>query len=168
MRETSGKPPRGRLDDVPLSIRVDDLSGAATRRLVGIHLAGMFDTSPAESVHALGLDALRSPETTVWSAWQGDDLVGIGALHQREPRSGELKSMRVDDRYRGTGAGRALLRHIVDEARRRGITTLWLETGAEEYFAPARALYTSEGFVECGPFGSYLPDPHSTFMTRGL
>ncbi len=153
---------------MPLSIRVDDLSGAAIRRLVGIHLAGMFDTSPAESVHALGLDALRSPEITVWSAWQGDDLVGIGALHQREPSSGELKSMRVDDRFRGTGAGRALLRHIVDEARRRGIATLWLETGAEEYFAPARALYASEGFVECGPFGSYRPDPHSTFMTRAL
>lgn len=166
--ETPGKPRRGKVDAVTLSIRPDDLSGAATRRLIGIHLAGMFDTSPAESVHALGIEELQNPEIAVWSAWQDDELVGIGALHHRDPDNGELKSMRVDDRFRGTGAGRAILRHIVAEARERGILTLWLETGSEDFFAPARALYASEGFSECGPFGSYLPDPHSTFMTRTL
>lgn len=156
------------LDDVPLTLRPDDLSGAATRRLIDLHLAGMYETSPAESVHALGIDDLRHPDITVWSAWQEDALVGIGALHQRDETNGELKSMRVDDAFRGIGAGRTILRHIVAEARGRGIATLWLETGSEDYFAPARALYASEGFTVCGPFGTYLPDPNSTFMTRSL
>lgn len=93
-------------------------------------------------------------------------MSGAGNIGETSTRQAGRRA--PHDRFRGTGAGRALLRHIVDEARRRGITTLWLETGAEEYFAPARALYTSEGFVECGAFGSYLPDPHSRFMTRGL
>lgn len=166
--ETLGKPTRGMLEAVTLHIRTDDLSGAATRQLIGIHLAGMYDTSPADSVHALGIDELQDPAITVWSAWGGEDLVGIGALHQPDATRGELKSMRVADDFRGTGAGRAILRHIVDEAKKRGIETLWLETGSEDFFAPARALYASEGFTECGPFGRYLPDPNSTFMTRTL
>ncbi len=166
--ETPGKRRHGMLDAVTLDIRIDDLSSAATRQLIGIHLAGMYDTSPAESVHALGIDELTSPDITVWSAWQGEDLVGIGALHQHDPLNGELKSMRVAEAFRGTGAGRAILRHILESARIRGIHTLWLETGSEDYFAPARALYASEGFAECGPFGRYLPDPNSTFMTRTL
>lgn len=156
------------LDDVPLTLRPDNLSGAATQRLIDLHLAGMYETSPAESVHALGVAELQHPDITVWSAWQGDALVGIGALHQRDETNGELKSMRVDDAFRGIGAGRAILRHIVAEAHARGIATLWLETGSEDYFAPARALYVSEGFTVCGPFGTYLPDPNSTFMTRTL
>ncbi|MBN9213565.1 MAG: GNAT family N-acetyltransferase [Microbacterium sp. SCN 70-200] len=151
-----------------LRIAVDDLSGAPTRALLAAHLAGMQQGSPPESVHALDLAALRQPEITVWSAWRGDDLVGVGALKQLDASRGELKSMRVDERFLGTGAGRALLRHIMTAAAERGIRSLWLETGSEPAFAPARGLYASEGFVECGPFDGYLPDPLSTFMTREL
>ncbi|MBN9178829.1 MAG: GNAT family N-acetyltransferase [Microbacterium sp.] len=160
-----------------LRIVVDDLTGAPTRALIAAHLAGMHENSPPESVHALDLGALTAPGITVWSAWRDDDLVGIGALAELDgdgdgdgdgARRGELKSMRVDDRFRGTGAGRALLRHIIAHARARGIQSLWLETGSEDAFIPARALYASEGFVECGPFAAYAPDPLSTFMTRTL
>lgn len=151
-----------------MQIRIDDLSGSATQELIGIHLAGMHATSPAESVHALGIDDLRRAEITVWSAWEGDALVGVGALHRSSATDGELKSMRVADAFRGTGAGRAILRHIMAEARARGVKALWLETGAEDYFAPARGLYASEGFTICEPFGAYLPDPLSVFMTRTL
>jgi putative acetyltransferase len=76
--------------------------------------------------------------------------------------------MRVDDRFRGTGVGRAILRHLVAEARSRGMSSLWLETGSPEDFVPARRLYESEGFVECVPFGDYVDDPFSVFMTRVL
>ena len=151
-----------------LRIIVDDLTAAPTRALIAAHLAGMHENSPPESVHALDLTALLSDEITVWSAWNGDDLVGVGALKELDAERGELKSMRVDDRFRGTGAGRALLRHIVAEAERRGIRSLWLETGSEDAFVPARRLYASEGFVECEPFEGYGPDPLSTFMTRTL
>lgn len=149
-------------------IRVDDLTGEPTQRLVRAHLAGVHELSPPESVHALDLDALRGDGLTVWSAWRDGELVGIGALKRLDDGTGEIKSMRVDDRFRGTGAGRALLRHIVDEARARGIRTLFLETGAEEAFVPARRLYASEGFAACAPFASYRPDPLSVFMRRDL
>ncbi len=151
-----------------LDIRVDDLSGEATRALVAHHLVGMRATSPACSVHALDLDGLRGPGVTFWSGWDGDELVVIGALQQLDDASGELKSMRVTDAARGTGAGRAILRHIVAEAEARGIRTLWLETGSADDFLPARRLYESEGFTACGPFADYVEDPFSVFMTRAL
>lgn len=151
-----------------IEIHADDLSGDATRRLIAFHLAGMHDTSPPESVHALDIDGLRHPSLSVWSAWIDGDLAGVAALKELDARRGELKSMRVDDRFRGAGVGRALLRHIVDEARRRGMTSLWLETGTTPDFTPAQRLYESEGFVPCGPFGDYVLDPFSVFMTRAL
>ena len=151
-----------------IRIQPDDLSGDATRRLIAFHLAGMLETSPPESVHALDIDALRDPTVSFWSAWVQDDLAGIGALKTMDAERGELKSMRVDDRFRGYGIGRALLRHIVAEARARGMTSLWLETGSTEEFLPAQRLYESEGFTECGPFEGYAVDPYSMFLTRTL
>ncbi|WP_439653947.1 GNAT family N-acetyltransferase [Schumannella soli] len=180
------------MSSVPLEIRVDDLSGEATRELIALHLAGMHDGSPIESIHALDLDGLRAPGMTVWSAWSGERIAGIGALKRFGTGSaagadgmdgegggsgalasaggdrGELKSMRVADEFRGTGVGRAILRHIVAEARAAGIRSLWLETGAGEAFVPAHRLYASEGFVDCGSFADYRPDPLSRFMTREL
>ena len=149
-----------------LRITIDDLSGAPTRRLIGAHLAGMHANSPAESVHALGIEALSAADVTVWSAWLGDDLVGVAALRRLDDARGEVKSMRVDDRFRGTGAGRALLRHLIVSARAHGIRSLWLETGTTDDFLAARRLYASEGFAECAPFDAYVEDPFSTFMTR--
>ncbi|WP_439591970.1 GNAT family N-acetyltransferase [Microbacterium sp.] len=151
-----------------IEIHVDDLSSAATQALVVAHLAGMHDSSPAESVHALDLEGLRHPSITFWSAWIGDELAGIGALKAIDAQRGELKSMRTDDRFRGSGVGRALLRHIVAAARARGMTSLWLETGTPADFVPAQRLYESEGFVVCGPFEGYREDPFSVFMTREI
>lgn len=151
-----------------IDIRPDDLSGNATRRLVTLHLAGMHDTSPPESVHALDLDALRDASVSFWSAWIAGELAGIGALKAIDTERGELKSMRVDDRFLGAGVGRALLRHIMAAARERGMTSLWLETGSTPEFLPAQRLYESEGFVQCGPFDGYVLDPFSVFMTREL
>lgn len=149
-------------------IRVDDLTGSAVLSLIAAHLSGMHATSPPESVHALGIEALRDRAVTVWSAWQGNELAGIAALRTLDARRGEIKSMRVVEEFLGRGVGRALLRHVVAEARMRGMHTLLLETGASEDFEPARRLYTSEGFVPCGPFGDYTFDPFSVFMTRAV
>ena len=151
-----------------IDIRVDDLAAEATRTLIARHLDGMHDSSPPESVHALDADGLRHPAITFWSAWIDGELAGIGALRQIDAERGELKSMRVDDRFLGLGVGRAILRRIVTEARARGMTSLWLETGATEDFVPAQRLYASEGFVTCGPFEGYAEDPFSVFMTRTL
>ena len=151
-----------------IDIRIDDLAGEATRTLIARHLDGMHDSSPPESVHALDADGLRHPAITFWSAWVDGELAGIGALRQIDAERGELKSMRVDDRFLGLGVGRAILRRIMREARARGMTSLWLETGATEDFVPAQRLYASEGFVPCGPFEGYAEDPFSVFMTRTL
>ena len=151
-----------------LSFRVDDLGGDAIRALIARHLHGMHESSPPESVHALDVQALRAPGVTFWSAWSGDTLAGMGALKELDDGRGELKSMRVADVFLGRGIGRAILEHIVAEARRRGITSLWLETGTADAFTPARRLYESAGFVPCGPFGDYVDDPFSTFMMREL
>lgn len=165
----NGGETRGRhTDRVSLRIVVDDLSAPETRRLIAAHLDGMHAQSPPESVHALDLTGLSGADVTVWSAWREDELVGVGALRRLDPENAELKSMRVDDRFLGTGAGRAILRHVVAEAAARGVRTLWLETGVEEGFLPARRLYESEGFAPCAPFGDYDADPLSVFMTRTL
>ncbi|MET0735666.1 MAG: GNAT family N-acetyltransferase [Microbacterium sp.] len=156
-----------------IEIRPDDLSGDATLGLIAHHLAGMHDTSPPESVHALDHDGLRHPSITFWSAWIDGELAGIGALKELDApdadvRRGEIKSMRVADAFRGAGVGRAVLRHIIAEARGRGLASLWLETGSPEDFVPAQRLYASEGFVVCGPFDGYIDDPFSVFMTLEL
>ncbi|HYJ51168.1 MAG TPA: GNAT family N-acetyltransferase [Microbacterium sp.] len=151
-----------------IEIRADDLSGDAIRALITRHLEGMHDTSPPDSVHALDLEGLRHPSITFWSAWIGGELAGIGALKEIDAERGELKSMRVDDRFRGSGVGRAILLHIMAAARERGMTSLWLETGSPDDFVPAQRLYESEGFTRCGPFEGYTDDPFSVFMTRTL
>lgn len=151
-----------------MHIRVDDLTHPAVQALLREHLAGMHAQSPPESVHALGLDRLRAPDITFWAVWEGEDLLGCGALRQLDDRHGELKSMRTAQAHLCRGVGSALLTHILDEARRRGLTRLSLETGSTPGFDPARRLYSRFGFTECGPFADYAEDPFSVFMTRPL
>ena len=151
-----------------IEIRVDDLSGSATRELIARHLRGMHENSPAESVHAFDIARLRDPAVTFWSAWIDGAIAGCGALKQLDARRGEIKSMRVADDFLGRGVGRAMLEHIVGEARNRGMLSLWLETGSAPAFTPALRLYESSGFRRCGPFGGYSDDPFSIFMTREI
>lgn len=151
-----------------MEIRNGQLDHPAVIALLHEHLLGMAELSPPESIHALDLDCLRDPAVSFWSAWQGDALLGCGALKQLDPTHGEIKSMRTAAEHRRKGVADALLRHIVAEARRRAYRRISLETGAMAGFAPAHALYAAFGFVECGPFAHYVDDPHSRFMTREL
>src|SRR4029077_15465380 len=118
--------------------------------------------------HALDLDALRSPGITFWTGWDGDHLLGCGALKELDRVHGEIKSMHTAAAYRGRGVALSLLKHIVEEARSRSYRRLSLETGSRVAFAPARMLYAGFGFVTCGPFGGYILDPNSVFMTFEL
>jgi putative acetyltransferase len=156
-----------------LEIVPDDLSGEPVRRLIARHLAGMHESSPPESVHAFDLERLRQPDLLFFSAWLGGELAGCGALKLlgEAPgggREGELKSMRVHDRFLGQGVGRALLLRLLAEAKARGLERLWLETGSTPSFTPALRLYESAGFRRCGPFGDFQEDPFSRFLTREL
>lgn len=151
-----------------MKIEIDDLSRPAIHALLEEHLRNMHELGPPESVHALDLDKLRRPEITFWSAWDGELLLGCGALMALDPRHGEVKSMRTPAAHRRTGAGRALLMHIIETARARGYERLSLETGSVAAFEPAHRLYESAGFVRTGPFGDYVEDVNSVFMTLAL
>jgi putative acetyltransferase len=149
-------------------IRPDDLVSPEVVGLLEDHLAEMHQHSPPESVHALDLDALKKPEITFWTIWSGVELIGCGALKELEPGHGEIKSMRTATAFRGRGAGRTMLRYILDEAEKRGYRRLSLETGSMDAFEPARKLYESHGFKYCGPFADYVLDPYSMFMTKEI
>jgi putative acetyltransferase len=155
-------------ESLTLTFRVDDLTGTKTRALIARHLAAMHEHSPPESVHAFDVDRLRQPDVTFWSVWVSKELAGCGGLKQLHAEGGEIKSMRVADAFLGRGIGRAILEHIMREARARGMRRLWLETGSAEAFTPALRLYESAGFARCGPFNGYVDDPFSIFMTREL
>ena len=150
------------------TIRTGDFSGPGIAELLREHLAFVYGHSPQESVHALDLDALRAPDVSFFSVWQGPDLVGCGALKQLDATHAELKSMRTASTHLRQGVAAALLEHLLGVARRRACRRVSLETGSQDAFAPARALYARFGFEPCGPFAGYVEDPNSVFMTRSL
>ena len=151
-----------------MRIELDDLTRPQVHDLLREHLANMYEVTPADKVYALDLSKLRVPEISFWTAWNGGTLLGCGALKQLSPAHGEIKSMRTPQALRRRGAGRAVLGHIIDQARARGYERLSLETGSHPAFTPAQRLYESFGFTRCGPFADYPDDPHSVFMTLAL
>lgn len=156
-----------------IQIDRDDPARADVHQLLSEHLADMFATSPAESVHALDHSALSGPSIRFWTAREEGNLLGCGALTllNSAPGSGshgEIKSMRTMASARGRGVATLMLRHILDDARTRNLERLYLETGTEDYFAPARRLYERHGFTECPPFADYVLDPNSVFMELRL
>lgn len=156
-----------------IHIDQDDPAREDVSQLLSEHLADMFATSPAESVHALDHAALSGTLITFWTAREEGELLGCGALKLLDSphgtaNHGEIKSMRTTASARGRGVATLLLTHILDEARRRNYGRVFLETGTEEYFAPARRLYARNGFTECPPFAGYALDPNSVFMELRL
>lgn len=152
-------------------IRIDDLSGPEIALLLEEHLADMNATSPPESKHALDLDGLKQPDVTFWTLWatdegQGERLAGCCALKRLTAEHGEIKSMRTATAFRRQGVAQRLLQHLLDQAKDQQLNRLSLETGSMDYFAAARALYIRFGFEVCLPFGDYIEDPNSVFMTR--
>lgn len=132
------------------------------------HLAHVHRLSPPEQVFALDLSELKSSDISFWTAWDGELLLGCGALKELTPSHGEIKSMRTPGNLRSRRAGRAMLNHIVDAARLRGYSLLSLETGTHPEFSAAHQLYKSAGFQVSGPFANYEEDPHSMCMELRL
>ena len=132
------------------------------------HLQGMAEQSPPGSVHALDVEQLEAPDVTFWSMREGAELIGCIALKQLDDTHGEIKSMRTSSEHLRRGVAAALLQHAIDEAKRRSYDRLNLETGSGPGFEAAYALFSTLGFVECGPFADYREDPFSRFMTLEL
>lgn len=151
-----------------LTILPDDLTRPEVLALLQLHLDEMHRWSPACKVHALPAERLRQPDVTFFSAWDGESLAGCGAIKHLDATHGELKSMRAAPLYRGKGVGKAILLHLLEEARKRGYARVSLETGRPEPFQAAQRLYRAHGFAECPPFGDYLSDDFSMCMTKVL
>lgn len=151
-----------------MTIKVDDLTGSEIHKLLQEHLQSMTLHSPPESIHALDIEALRKPDITFWTAWDGGELLGCGAIKELDSHHAEIKSMKTSSQHLRKGVAKNLLDHILKEARRRGYSRLSLETGSMEAFEPARQLYARFGFTYCEPFADYVEDPYSVFMTKEL
>ena len=149
-------------------IRVDDLTSGAVVELLAEHLRALAVVTPVCSRHALDLRELQRPEITFWAVWRGAEAVGCGALKELSAEHGEVKSMRTAAAYLRRGIAGMVLGRIIAEAKARGYRRLSLETGAMEYFTPAHCLYRKSGFGDCPPFGDYVEDPNSVFMTKEL
>ncbi|MGO9343954.1 MAG: GNAT family N-acetyltransferase [Acidimicrobiales bacterium] len=149
-------------------ITVDDPRSDDIRELLEFHLDFCNLHSPPEDVHAMDVEGLTGPEITFVSLRVNGQLLAVGALKQLDAQHAELKSMHTVSAARGRGIARRMVDHLVGIARDRGVKCLSIETGSMEAFAPARALYASAGFTECGPFGDYVPSVNSTFMTKLL
>lgn len=151
-----------------MEIKIDDLSGNEVAVLISEHLQGMTEHSPPESIHALDLSQLKTPDITFWSAWEGETLLGCGALKELDPQHAEIKSMRTSSAHLRKGVAKRILQHIIEEAKKRGYKRVSLETGSMEAFEPAKRLYKNFGFDYCEPFSDYVEDPNSVFMKLEL
>ncbi len=151
-----------------MKIKIDDLIGGEVISLLKEHLADMYATSPAESVHALDVDALKDPAITFYSCWRNGELLGCAALRELDTNHVELKSMRTTTNARNLGVASTLLQHLLTVATERNYKKISLETGSMEFFKPARTLYKKFGFEYCGLFGDYQLDKNSRFMMRNI
>lgn len=151
-----------------LEILEDDLTGEDTRALLEYHLSGMRDDSPPGHSFALDLTGLQAADVTVWSAWDGPTLAGIGALKQLDKLHGEIKSMRTAPSHLRRGVGAALLEHIINVARERNLSRLSLETGTGPAFEAALSMYRNRGFRKGDAFAEYAGSEFNQFLHLDL
>jgi putative acetyltransferase len=151
-----------------IRITEGDFNDPRVTDLLRIHFTTARAQTAPGSAHALDVAGLQAPDITFWAIWDAETLLGVGALKRLSAEHGEIKSMHTAESARRKGAGSAMLGHIIEAARACGMSRLTLETGSWDYFRPARALYARHGFVECPPFGDYVLDPNSVFMSLEL
>lgn len=145
-----------------------NLSDERILRLLRYHFDKCHEVTPPGSAHVFDVSRLAAPDIDFWAAWDGEQLLGVGAMKPLDASHGEVKSMHTSEAARRRGVGSALIKHIIQASQARGLTRLSLETGSFGYFEPAVALYKAHGFGECEPFGDYKPDPNSVFLTRAI
>tara|TARA_Y100001970_G_scaffold285191_1_gene404242 strand:+ start:10710 stop:11165 length:456 start_codon:yes stop_codon:yes gene_type:complete len=136
--------------------------------LLHYHFYQLRSNSPEGSTHVLNIEGLKIPSIKFWSIWEEDKLIGCGALKFLEKDHGEFKSIRIADEYRNMGFGIKLLNHLIIEAKKNGINKISLETGAGNFFKPARKLFEKAGFEKCEPFAHYKIDSNSCYYSKNI
>ena len=126
----------------------------------------MRAASPEGSAHVLDIPGLKIASIKFWSLWDKESLLGCGALKFLDKEHGEFKSIRVHDDFRNKGNGLKIINHLIDEAKRLHIKRLSIETGASDFFIPARKLFDKCNFKACEPFAHYKKDINSIYLTK--
>ena len=130
------------------------------------HFIELRAASPEGSAHVLDIPGLKVPSIKFWSLWDKNKLMGCGALKFLDQAHGEFKSIRIHDDYRGKGNGIKIITHLIEEAKKLDIKRISIETGAGNFFEPARKLFDKCGFKPCSPFAHYKEDINSQYLTK--
>ena len=138
----------------------DEVNELLTKHFVELRAA-----SPEGSAHVLDIPGLKVPSIKFWSLWNEKKLIGCGALKFLDNHHGEFKSIRVHDNFRKQGQGIKVINHLINEAKKLKIKRLSIETGASDFFIPARKLFKKTGFTVCEPFAHYKKDINSVYLT---
>ncbi|PKX89242.1 GNAT family N-acetyltransferase [Aspergillus novofumigatus IBT 16806] len=149
-------------------IKSDTLEHPEVQHLLQHHFTELRSQGCPETSFALDPTAFRNPSITLYTAWEGDSLLGCGALKELSPTHGEIKSMRTVQGHLRKGVANAILKHIIAEGRDRKYHSLSLETGTDRRFESAHRLYLGMGFGVCGPFGGYASSDDNMFLTLKL
>jgi putative acetyltransferase len=156
------------MDTLTLRFGRIDPGDEAIAELVARHAAHGDAHYPAESNHHLNGATMSAEGVRLFAGWKGETIIAMGGYKVIAPGEAELKSMHVVDAVRGQGAGARILAVILADATACGLRRVSLETGSRPASAAARRLYERAGFSYCAPFGDYVEDPESVFMTRTL
>lgn len=151
-----------------MKIRKDNVTDQRVINLIEDHMQKMELYSPPSALHHLEINEYEDPKLTVWTAWENDELLGVGALKKLNGKHGELKSIKTHPDHLRKGVAQQLVSYILKQAVLAGYNQVSLETGSQEEFKPALEFYKSIGFDECGPFSDYKDDPASVFMTQRI
>ena len=146
----------------------DNFDHPEVNKLLKDHFVELKAASPEGSAHVLDISGLKVPSIKFWSLWENDELMGCGALKFLNKDHGEFKSIRVHDNFRNKGNGIKVIGHLIEEAKKLKIRKLSIETGAGNFFIPARKLFNNCGFKSCAPFAHYKEDPNSLYLTKLL
>ena len=130
------------------------------------HFIELRAASPEGSAHVLDIPGLKVSSIKFWSLWQDDMLMGCGALKFLDKEHGEFKSIRIHDDFRKKGNSINVINHLINEAKKLNINRLSIETGAGDFFIPARKLFKKCGFETCKPFAHYKEDVNSVYLTK--
>tara|TARA_B100001741_G_scaffold215290_1_gene178363 strand:+ start:810 stop:1265 length:456 start_codon:yes stop_codon:yes gene_type:complete len=136
--------------------------------LLNNHFIELRSVSPEGSTHVLDIEGLKDPSIKFWSLWEQEELIGCGALKFLNKNHGEFKSIRIAEKFRGKKMSKLIIKHLINEAKNLKINKLSIETGAGEFFSPARKLFINFGFKPCKPFAHYKEDPNSCYFTLNL
>ena len=132
------------------------------------HFVELRAASPEGSAHVLDILGLKVSSIKFWSLWDGEKLIGCGALKFLDKEHGEFKSIRIHDNFRKKGQGINVINHLIHEAKKLNIKRISIETGAGDFFIPARKLFKRTGFSECEPFAHYKVDINSVYLTKKI